>query len=148
MPDNGTFPAVQFGQYILQQKVGQGGMAEIWLAARTGVEGFEKPVAVKKILSKHRGKDKFLKLFISEAKLCSLLHHRNIVQIHELGVIDEDYFIAMEYVDGWDLLRILHRAARTRRPLTAAVAIHIVAEVCRGLHHAHRATGPDGKRLK
>lgn len=133
-----------FGDYTLVERIGQGGMAEIWLAKRSGVRGFEKPLAIKKILAKHTEKNAFIDMFVEEAKLTSRLTHQNIVQIYELGAINGEYFIAMEYVAGWDLLRILQRAASSRRPVPAGIAIRIVADACRGLDYAHTAKSADG----
>jgi serine/threonine protein kinase len=138
----------RFGDYTLVEKIGQGGMAEIWLAKRGGVRGFEKPLALKKILLEHTVKKAFVEMLIDEAKLTSRLTHQNIVQIYELGAIDGEYFIAMEYVPGWDLLRVLQRAASRKRPIPAGVAIRILADACRGLDYAHSARGDRGEPLR
>jgi serine/threonine protein kinase len=122
-------------------------MAEIWLAERPGVEGFNKPVAVKKILDKRAKKASYIEMFIDEAKLVSRLQHRNIVQIYELGQLEGTYYIAMEYVDGWDLLKLLKRCSHGRRPLSAPMAVHLAIQVLRGLDYAHNATSSDGQPL-
>ncbi len=146
---SGTHEEVgRFGDYTLVEKIGQGGMAEIWLAKRGGVRGFEKPLALKKILTEHTVKKAFVEMFIDEAKLTSRLTHQNIVQIYELGAIDGEHYIAMEYVPGWDLLRVLQRAASQKRPIPAGVAIRIVADVCRGLDYAHCAKDDRGEPLR
>ena len=95
---------VEFGEYTLEQQIGVGGMASVWKARRKGVEGFEKRVAIKKILPQAAENEDFVEMFIDEAKLAAQLNHSNITHIYDLGKIDDDYFIAMEYVEGRNLL--------------------------------------------
>ena len=136
------------GDFELQRRVGQGGMAEIWLAQRRGVQGFNKPVAVKRILETRAEKKNYVEMFIDEAKLVSRLQHRNIVQIYELGEINSTYYIAMEFVDGWDLLRLLKQCSHNRRPLPGPIAIHLMTEVLAGLDYAHNAKSQTGEELQ
>ncbi len=137
----------QFGKYSLIKKIGQGGMAEIWQASLRGVRGFEKPLVIKRILPKYAQSRRFVEFFIQEAKITSGLQHPNIVQIFELGEIDGTYFIAMEYVKGWDLLRLLYQSAIIHEPIPEPIALYIVQEMCRGLQYAHQAIGIDGDPL-
>src|SRR5438552_1429859 len=106
-------PSVLFGKYRLLKKLAKGGMAEIFLAKSTGAGGFEKIVIVKKILPRLAAHDKFVRMFINEAKVTIALSHSNIVQIFDYGRIGQDYFIAMEYVDGKDLRSVI-RACRDK----------------------------------
>ncbi|MEO7732481.1 MAG: serine/threonine-protein kinase, partial [Kofleriaceae bacterium] len=124
-------------RYELLDRIGVGGMAEIFRGKAVAAGGFEKPVAIKRILP-HLSQDKrFVELLIAEAKVLSLLKHRNIVQIFDVGLGDDgQYFLVMEYVDGKDLGRI---------PFD--LALHIGAEICEALEHAHSARSPDGKSM-
>ncbi len=139
---------MRFGDYTLVQQIGRGGMAEIYLAKRVGVRGFEKPLAVKKILTRHTTRSSFVEMFVEEAKLTSRLSHQNIVQIYELGSVDGEYFIAMEYVAGWDILRILQRAANQKKPVPAGIVLRVMADALRGLDYAHNATDDQGQPLR
>src|SRR5713101_8859179 len=95
-PADGT----RFGQYVLLEKIATGGMAEVWKARMRGVEGFQKIVAIKKILPHLSDNQDFIEMFIDEAKLAAQLNHNNIIHIYDLGKIQNSYYIAMEYVDG------------------------------------------------
>lgn len=137
----------RFGKYTLLEKIGSGGMAEIWKANLSGVDGFEKVLVLKKILPKFAKNRQFITMFVQEAKVTSILHHANIVQIYELGEQDGEYFIAMEYVNGPDLLKILTSAAKAKKPIPPALCLHILTEVCKGLGYAHSATDIYGNPL-
>ena len=112
----------RFGDYVLLQKIAQGGMAELFLAKRRGVEGFEKTVAIKRILPELSWNREFVSMFINEAKIAARLSHPNIVQIFDFGKIDNYYFIAMEYVHGENLRAILQRAEQKKIPLSAGAS--------------------------
>jgi CheY-like chemotaxis protein len=99
----------KFGQYVLIEKIATGGMAEVWKARMRGVEGFQKIVAIKKILPHLSDNQDFIEMFIDEAKLAAQLNHNNIIHIYDLGKIQSSYYIAMEYIDGFDLKAILRR---------------------------------------
>ena len=121
----------RFGDYVLLQKIAQGGMAEVFLAKRRGVEGFEKTVAIKRILPELSWNREFVSMFINEAKIAARLSHPNIVQIFDFGKIDTYYFIAMEYVHGENLRTILQRAEQKKIPLSAEHrGAHRGASVC------------------
>lgn len=104
-------------------------MAEIWLAVQSGTSGFRRCVAVKKILPHLAREDAFVKMFLEEARRSACLHHRNIVQIYDLGRDDKSYFMAMEYIAGESLGDIRMRAVERRRPLTYGLIARIVADV-------------------
>ena len=135
------------GKYSLVERIGQGGMAEVWRATLRGIDGFEKQVVIKKILPKYALRPSFIQLFVQEAKLASALSHANIVQIHDLCVDAGEYFMAMEYVRGWNLLDVLERASTLRRRIPIEIAVFIVAEVCNALAYAHSVVGAEGKPL-
>ncbi|HLE82755.1 MAG TPA: protein kinase, partial [Thermoanaerobaculia bacterium] len=93
----------EFGQYRLLERIGVGGMAEVWKARMTGVEGFQKTVAIKRILPHLTDSPDFVEMFVDEAKLAAQLNHANVIHIYDLGKIGDDYYIAMEHVDGENL---------------------------------------------
>jgi serine/threonine protein kinase len=139
---------VPFGKYLLLDRVSVGGMAEIFKAKSYGVEGFEKIIAIKRILPS-MGEDRdFIKMFIDEAKIVGQLSHANICQIFELGRIDNIHFIAMEYIWGKDLLQLQNRLKKNDLHMPPAMACHVIARVCEGLDYAHRKRDPMGQELK
>ena len=137
----------RFGKYELLEKIGTGGMAEIYKATVAGPDGFEKLQVVKKILPMYAQNRSFIKMLIAEAKVSSVLQHANIVQIFELGEIDEQYYIAMEWVNGPDLLHILTECTRRNMRMTAPLILFMVSEICKGLAYAHSATDTKGRPL-
>jgi tRNA A-37 threonylcarbamoyl transferase component Bud32 len=140
--------AVDYGQYLLLDLVAAGGMAEVFRAKRKGVEGFEKIVAVKRILSHLSHNKEFVDMFIDEAKMVAGLSHPNIAQIFELGKIEDTYFIAMEYVDGKDLRTILTRVREKGIVPDVDLAALIAGKVGSALEYAHRQCDADGRELK
>ncbi len=127
-----------FGKYHLVDRIATGGMAEVYRAKSYGVAGFEKTLVIKKILPNLASDKKFVEMFIDEAKIASTLSHINIVQIFDLGSQDDDYFIAMEYVDGTDLKSLVETARTTRRGVPVNFMVYIASEVAKGLDYAHR----------
>jgi tetratricopeptide (TPR) repeat protein len=138
---------VHFGKYLLIEKVGSGGMAELFMAKQTGLKGFEKVMAIKRILPHLTQDTEFVTMFINEAKLAALLTHQNIVQIFDLGHMEDSYFIAMEYVMGKDLRTILQRAKVLNMPISVGHALLIISQVCAGLDYAHRKKDLSGQDL-
>ena len=127
-----------FGKYYLTEKLATGGMAEIYLAKIIGPGGFEKPLVIKQIHPKLSGNRHFVDLFVAEAKTLVTLAHGNIVPVYELGVVDDTYFIAMEYIDGPTLYRLTERMAARDGDMDPAVAAWITARLLDGLDYAHR----------
>jgi len=127
-----------FGRYALLEKIGQGGMAEVFRAKSYGVEGFEKVLVIKRILPELAREPKFVEMFVREAKLSVRLSHANVVQVFDLGRVGDALFIAMEYVHGLDLATLLAWGRRRGKPLSPSVAAYVAAEVAKGLDHAHR----------
>jgi len=138
---------VHFGKYLLIDKVGTGGMAELFMAKQTGMKGFEKVMAIKRILPNLTEDPEFVSMFINEAKLAALLSHQNIVQIFDLGHIENSYFIAMEYVMGKDLRTILQRSKTLHNPLSIGHSLLIISKICSGLDYAHRKKDLSGRDL-
>lgn len=128
----------RFGQYKLLEKIAAGGMAEVWKARMRGVEGFQKTVAIKKILSHMTDNSEFVGMFIDEAKLAAQLSHPNIVHIYDLGKIGRDYYIAMEFVDGKDLRSLMNAGRRKGVRMPLGLALFIAARLASALDYAHR----------
>ena len=127
----------RFGQYVLEERVAKGGMAEVFRARMIGVEGFQKTVAIKRILADMAGNDEFVTMFIDEAKLAAQLKHPNIVDIYDLGKIDRSFYIAMEYVEGHDLRDVLARCRTAGVTVPVPLALHCAAQLASALDHAH-----------
>jgi serine/threonine protein kinase len=130
----------QIGKYIVQRKVAEGGMAEIFLASSFGPEGFEKQVIIKRIRAGLAGDPSFVKMFVSEARLVSQLNHSNIVQIFDFDRHEDTFYIAMEYVRGVSLAQAHERSRERGAQVPSIVAAQIAVEVARGLSFAHRLT--------
>jgi len=129
---------IKFGQYVLLEKIATGGMAEVWKARMRGVEGFQKIVAIKKILPHLSDNQDFIEMFVDEAKLAAQLNHNNIIHIYDLGKIQSSYYIAMEYIDGYDLKNILKKAQERDQPLSVEIALFIASKIAAALDYAHR----------
>jgi len=138
---------VRVGPYELQERIGIGGMAEVYKATQTGEEGFERVVAVKRILPNVAADESFVAMFVDEAKIAVQLSHPNIAQIYDLGKDGETYFIALEYVHGKDMGAIVRRH-EPRGPLPIPFALHVALKVAEALSHAHTARGPGGRPLE
>jgi serine/threonine protein kinase len=136
-----------YGPYQLLERVAVGGMAEVFRAKRTGVEGFEKVVAVKRILSHLSDNKEFVDMFIDEAKMVAGLAHPNIAQIFDLGRHDKNYWIAMEYVHGRDLRTIIRRARERGLKIPLDISTFIVSKVCAALEYAHRKKDDKGQPM-
>lgn len=136
-----------FGKYELLERIATGGMAEVYLARSFGVAGFEKRLVIKRIRPEHAEDPRFISMFINEAKIAVHLNHPNVVQVYDLGRVGPSWYIAMEHLHGRDLTRLVRILRSDERRLPLAVAVHTVAEACRGLHYAHSMTDPDGNRL-
>jgi serine/threonine protein kinase len=137
-----------FGPYKLVDRVAVGGMAEVFKAKRTGVEGFEKVVAVKRILPHLSDNKEFLDMFVDEAKMVAGLTHPNIVHIFDLGRIDRSYYIAMEYVHGRDLRTIQKRAREKGLRMPLDLSLRVVSQVCAALEYAHRKKDERGRPME
>ncbi len=138
---------VPFGKYYLLERINTGGMAEVFRAKAYGVEGFERLVAVKRILSNIAEDKEFIKMFIDEAKIAVQLNHANIAQIFDLGVVDNSYYIALEHIHGRDLRNIFDRCRTLGEPMPIAQACFIVMKMCEGLDYAHNKRDQSGREL-
>jgi len=142
-----VFEPKNFGKYQLLDKIAIGGMAELFRAKLTGAQGFEKLIAVKKILPNLSTEANLIAAFIDEAKLAALLHHENIIQIYDFGSMDDQYFIAMEYLFGKDLRTITRTARKKDLELGMENIVYIVSRICAGLDYSHHLRDLQGKPL-
>jgi tRNA A-37 threonylcarbamoyl transferase component Bud32 len=129
--------SAQFGRYRLRERIGAGGMAIVYRAEYTAPDGATRDAVIKRVLpelSRDRG---FSSMLIAEARISARLSHPNIVQLYELGRVGEEYYLAMELVDGVDLVRLFNASVQARRPLPIALACHIVVELAHALAYAH-----------
>ncbi len=140
-------PEEQFGPYLVYERLGVGGMATVHRALEHGLEGFEREVALKRLLPHLADDASFIKAFVREAKLASLLQHENIVQIYELGRVGSEYFISMEHIDGRDIRRILRHARRLTGPPPNHVTVGLLLQLCDALDYAHTRKDADGQPL-
>ncbi|MBI2896079.1 MAG: protein kinase [Deltaproteobacteria bacterium] len=142
----GGFPQ-PFGKFVLTSLLARGGMSHVFLAKAEGVYGFRRLVVVKRMLPALSEDPSFVERFLGEARLGSVLQHRNIAQVFDSGQVDGHLFLAMEFVDGLDLgvmrARLRHDGARLPLPL----ALYVVRELCRGLDYAHRQRDAGGMPL-
>ncbi|MBN1960374.1 MAG: serine/threonine protein kinase [Deltaproteobacteria bacterium] len=137
----------RFGDYLLFDRLNQGGMAEIYLAKSFGYRGANQILVLKCIRTDHSTDPAFVSMFIEEAKLSALLSHQNIVRTYELGRVGERHFIAMEYLPGRDLRSVLDRIRIQGKVFPEELALHIIAQTCEGLDYAHRKVNHDGEPL-
>ena len=138
---------VRFGKYVLLNRIAVGGMAEIFLARQEGLEGFEKTICIKRIRPHLSSQPNFVRMFLNEAKLAAQLNHPNIVTIYDLGRINDSYFIAMEYISGRDMSRIIPKAEKAEIPFPMIYALKIASNCCEGLYYAHTKTDAYGNPL-
>jgi eukaryotic-like serine/threonine-protein kinase len=138
---------IEFGKYTLFERIGRGGMADVFKGRIQGPAGFERVFVVKRILPHLSDDPTFNKMFVEEAKMSARLNHPNIVQVFELGSVEGEYFISMEYVRGRDLaetMRVLWARLGPPRPELVA---YIGREMCRALAYAHNLTDDSGRAL-
>ena len=136
-----------FGQYELIELIATGGMAEVYRARMSGVEGFQKIVAIKRILPHMTDNDEFVTMFVDEAKVAAQLQHPNIIHIYDLGKIERSYYIAMEYIDGKDLRSILRTLEERHSRLPIGLALFIASRLAEALEYAHRKRDLQGRSL-
>jgi len=135
-----------FGRYLLVQRLSRGGMGEIFLA-KHGLAGFEKLAVIKKVLPHLAADAQFISRFVDEAQVAIKLQHVNIAQVFEVGRVGDEYFLALEYVEGRDLRRTLALLGQRKQRLPVDLALFIGRELANGLAYAHRRTSADGASL-
>ncbi|GHG74243.1 serine/threonine protein kinase [Comamonas sp. JC664] len=137
--------ATPFGNYLLIKRLAVGGMAELFLSQRPPDPEL---VVLKRILPYLSEEPEFVQMFLDEARIAAQLHHPNIVQVHELGKEGDNIFIAMEYVEGVDLRRVMAEESKFGATVPYGVAARICAQVAAGLDYAHHSRGVDGRPLE
>lgn len=142
-PDN-----ARIGRYEVLRKIATGGMAELFVAKHVGMDGFEKVVALKRILSHLAFDEEFIAMFRDEARLVAKLNHPHIVQIYDLGKSDDSYFIAMEYIAGRNLSSIAKKARTRGESLPPVNIARCLAQACEGLYYAHTRKDAEGRGLE
>jgi tRNA A-37 threonylcarbamoyl transferase component Bud32 len=142
-----SFQPQAFGRYYLVDKIAVGGMAEVFKAKSYSEAGFEKLLVIKRILDHLSDNSEFVEMFIDEAKLSVELQHANIVQIYDFGRFGDNYYIAMECVEGKDIKGILRKLAQLRKLMPRELALLIAHEMCKGLDHAHKKANHAGEAL-
>jgi eukaryotic-like serine/threonine-protein kinase len=135
-----------FGRYLLVQRLSRGGMGEIFLA-KHGLSGFEKLCVIKKVLPHLAEDEQFISRFVDEAQVAIKLQHVNVAQVFEVGRVGNEYFLAIEYIEGRDLRRTLSVLQQRGQRVPVDIALVIAREVANGLAYAHRRTGVDGSSL-
>ena len=138
---------VTLGRYQLLSRLAVGGMAEVYLARQGELSGFKTLVVVKKVLPHLAVKPDFIAMFLDEARIASMLDHPNVVRITEVGRTDNEYFLAMELVQGKPLAAILQQSEKAKTPIPHNLSALIVANAAAGLHHAHQLTDASGNPL-
>ena len=138
---------IPFGKYVLLDRINVGGMAEVFKAKAFGVEGFERLVAVKRILPSIAEDQEFITMFIDEAKISVQLTHANVAQTFDLGKVTDAYFIAMEYVHGKDLRAVFERARKRGETVPVPMACYLAMKMCEGLDYAHNKKDAAGREL-
>ncbi len=137
----------QFGKYELIRRIGSGGMAEVFLARTAVAQNLAKHLVIKKIHPAFARSRQFVSMFVDEAKIALGLNHPNIVQVFDFGQIGDTYFLAMEYVEGVDVLRLMQEAAKQEKRIPLGVCAFVVQEVAKGLDYAHRKVDDFGEPL-
>ncbi len=132
------------GRYELVDKLGVGGMATVYIGRALGTAGFEKVVAVKVIHPHLASEPEFVEMFLDEARIAARIHHPHVVEILDLGHEDDQFFMAMEYVEGDTLSSLIKELQRSQRRLPESVGLQIIADACEGLAAAHDLVDPDG----
>ena len=145
--DEVSSAGTQFGQYVLQEHIATGGMAEVYKARMLGMEGFQKTVAIKRILPHLSDNEDFVSMFIDEAKLAAQLNHNNILHIYDLGKIDRSHYIAMEFIEGHDLRWILATCRERGVVMPVALAVHIATLLASALDYAHKKRDFENREL-
>lgn len=137
-----------FGPYQLIERLASGGMAEIFKAKTSGHSGFEKTLVIKRLHPRYTQTPEFVEMLKDEAKTAVGLSHANIVQIFDLGRVQEHYYIAMEYINGRDLNQMMNKFKEKQKLVPPEAVLHIASEVCAGLDFAHRQRDTSGRLLR
>lgn len=135
----------ELGRYRLIARLGQGGMADVFLARLVGAGGFEKLVAVKRMLPNLTSDPRFVAMFLNEGRIAARLDHPNVCQVYELAEADGTLFLAMEFLRGLPWSEVVPAIPDQPRATLVRFVVGAIAQACEGLHHAHTAVGADGQ---
>ena len=147
-PTTPVSPPWRIGKYRIVRQIAQGGMAEIYLATSTGIEGFEKLCVLKRILPLLAGNQEFVQMFLDEARIAASLLHSNIAQVFDIGEDKGSYYFVMEFLRGEDVRHILQSSVKQKQFVPYEHVVTIINGTCAGLHYAHEVRGKDGKPLQ
>ena len=140
-------PGTKLGKYRVLHRIAFGGMAEIYLARASGIQGFEKYLVLKRILPQFAANHELIRMFLQEARLAAILDHANIAQVHDIGEQDGSFFFTMEYLHGEDARQMMRKLTERGDKIPLEHALHILIDAAAGLHFAHEKKGPDGASL-
>jgi serine/threonine-protein kinase len=140
-------PGLSFGRYLLGERLGVGGMGEVYLAVQQGIGSFEKPLALKLLLPHLSTRERAVRMFLDEARLAARMNHPNVTTIFDVGVVNGRYFMAMELVQGVSLARLIDALKAAGTPPSVELVCAVGVALCEGLHHAHEQKGADGQPL-
>lgn len=143
----GGAPTEEFGPYLVYEQLGSGGMAEVHRAEQSGIEGFRKVVALKRMLPHVASNEDMVRAFVREARLASYLRHANVAQTYELGKVDDIYFIAMELIEGRSLRDVLRRCASLNKVMPVSHSLNVLNQICDALDYAHNLCDDHGTPL-
>ncbi len=147
MARTNTPPPESLGRYRIVRRLGAGGMAEVFLAKSTGAEGIEKILVVKRVLPTFARSPRFISMFVDEAKVAMRLNHPNIVQVYAFEQVKTEFLLAMEFVDGLDLGRLISASRRQKARVPHAHCAYVVSEVSKGLDYAHNRKDESGEPM-
>jgi eukaryotic-like serine/threonine-protein kinase len=142
-----TTEVTRIGRYEILDKVGVGGMAEVFRALARGPGRYQRELIIKRILPHLADDPEFVRAFVEEGKILGLLSHPNIVGVYDFGEADGRHYLALEYLDGPSLAALITRAAASERPLPVGVVAYVAREVCRGLAAVHALCDLRGRPL-
>src|SRR4051794_36095809 len=143
----GAAAVTQFGKYQLFASLGRGGMADVFLSVARGPMGFNKLAVVKRLRQALAEETSFRNMFLDEARLAARLNHPNVVHTYEVGEQNGIYFIAMEYLEGQSLNKVIKESIRKRDHLEPVICARIISDALAGLAHAHDLKDYDGRPL-
>ena len=147
LPPVSLEPGYRLDRYELLCKIGQGGMASVWLARTQGKHGFERLVALKTVLPEHATDPSFRTMLLDEARIAAAIDHPNVARILDVGEERDIPFMVLEYVAGDSLIRLHRKLGEVDRRIPLPIVLRVLADTCSGLHVAHELTGPDGVPL-
>ena len=143
-----TSETVRFGRYTLERRLAMGGMAEVFLGRIEGPSNFQKQVVIKRILPHLRDDPRFVDMFVDEARLAARFNHPKLVQVYELAKVENQYCVAMEYIEGKDLATIMAQSEQRSKQIPFSFACYVAAGVAEGLHYAHELLNDHGEPLR